>query len=93
MPTAADDDEQRHSQEDDSHSGSLAQTRPKRATTCVERLRVIADIPRTRQGPTGGRRAKPTVEIRYMERHGAHGGELRYLIRMGRITIQRVEHT
>ena len=93
VTTAEDDDEEQRSREEDSIRGTLAQTRPKRATKCVERLGVVADVPRTRPRPAGSRRAKPTVEIRYMERHGAHGGELRYLVRIGKVTIRRIEHT
>lgn len=92
--TTAGDSEAQHSGSSDSEDsipGSLAQTRPKRTTKCVERLGVVVDVPRTRPGPTRHRRAKPAEEIRYMERQGAHGGELRHLVRVGRVTIRRTE--
>ena len=67
----------------------LSHSRERRSTKPVERLGVVADTPKRRPGGTGKR--KPADLVIHMERAGAHGGELKYLIRAGQMLLRCIE--
>ena len=53
------------------------------------RLGVVMDTPKRRKGEI--RKRRPPDQETHMERAGAHGGELKYLIRAGRTLLRRIE--
>ena len=65
----------------------LSRSRQRRTPQGVDRLGVVPDVPRSRPRS----RAQPGRLAVHMERAGAHGGELRYMIRAGRMLIVNVE--
>ena len=67
----------------------LSHSRERRSTKPVERLGGVADTPKRRPGGTGKR--KPADLVIHMERAGAHGGELKYLIRAGQMLLRCIE--
>ena len=67
----------------------LSRSREQRERKQVARLGVVMDTPRRRKGEI--RKRRPPDQETHMERAGAHGGELKYLIRAGRTLLRRIE--
>ena len=70
-------------------TGELSRSREQRAVKQVARLGVVMDTPKRRKGEIRRRRS-PDQET-HMEKAGAHGGELKHLIRAGRTLLRRIE--
>ena len=69
-------------------SSQRTSSRPQRKTRPIERLGVVPDT--RREGVKRAYKRKPT-DVVYMERAGAAGGELKYLIRIGTVMRRRME--
>ena len=67
----------------------LSRSREQMERKQVARLGVVMDTPKRRKGEVRKRRS-PDQET-HMERAGAHGAELKYLIRAGRTLLRRIE--
>ena len=67
----------------------LSRSREQRERKQVARLGVVMDTPKRRKGEI--RKRRPPDQETHMERAGAHGGELKYVIRAGRTLLRRIE--
>ena len=72
----------------DGGSSQGACSRPQRTKRAIERLGVVPD---TRRRTVKKARKRTPKELVYMERTGAAGGELKYLIRIGAVMRRRME--